>query len=80
MDATKIVSAEDAQQVVGILQNAGIQKLITAAGLLVVLLVASHFIVKLFKRFLNSTRLIDTSSEAMKRTQASRKPLTPTPT
>ena len=58
MDATKIVSAEDAQKVVGILQNAGTQKLITAAGLLVVLLVASHFIVKLFKRFLNSTRLI----------------------
>ncbi len=61
MDATKIVSAEDAQQVVGILQNAGTQKLITAAGLLVVLLVASHFIVKLFKRFLNSTRLINKS-------------------
>ena len=61
MDATKIVSAEDAQKVVGILQNAGTQKLITAAGLLVVLLVASHFIVKLFKRFLNSTRLINKS-------------------
>ena len=61
MDATKIVSPEEAQKVVGILQTAGTQKLITAAGLLAVLLVASHFIVKLFKRFLNSSKLINKS-------------------
>ncbi len=61
MDATKLVSPEEAQKVVGILQTAGTQKLITAAGLLAVLLVASHFIVKLFKRFLNSSRLINKS-------------------
>ena len=61
MDATKLVSPEEAQKVVGILQTAGTQKLITAAGLLVVLLVASHFIVKLFKRFLNSSKLINKS-------------------
>lgn len=61
MDTTKLITPEEAQQVVGILQSAGVQKLLTALALLLALLVATHFVVKLFRRFLSRTKLINKS-------------------
>ena len=61
MDPSSLIKPEEAQQVVGILQSAGTAKLLTALGLLLVLLVATHFIVKLFRRFLNRSKLINKS-------------------
>lgn len=61
MDPSQLINQENAQEVIGILQSADAKKLLTALGLLILLLIISHVIVKVFKRFLNKSRLINKS-------------------
>ncbi len=61
MSTDNLIKTEDAQQVANILQSASAQKLVTAAALLVGLLIITHFLVALLKRFLKKTQRISKS-------------------
>lgn len=57
MTPENLMSPEEAQEVLGILRSAGTQKLLTALGIFIVLLVISHFLVRLLKRFLQKSKI-----------------------
>ena len=58
MASVPTLSSEDAANVMNVLNSAGVKKIGMALALLIILLIISHFLVKLFRRMLERSKLV----------------------